>query len=116
MLKIRRSRDRLIFNMVIPIPWKDVFFILRRDPDGDEPTVVQTLIDMVYDIDFDFKYNSSKSANPVLPITFMTSPNGDIFRVTGPVCRESTGHRCIPIKRPVTRSFDVFFDYARTNG
>ena len=34
----------------------------------------------------------------------MTSPNGNIFCVTGPLCGES------PTQRPVTRSFDVFFD------
>ena len=34
----------------------------------------------------------------------MTSSNGNIFRVTGPLCGEFTGHR------PVTQSFDVFFD------
>ena len=34
MLKIRRSRDRLIFNMGIPIPGKDGL-ILRRGPDVD---------------------------------------------------------------------------------
>ena len=33
----------------------------------------------------------------------MTSPNGNIFRVTGHLCGEFTG------QRPVTRSFDVFF-------
>ena len=33
MLKIRRSRDCLIFKMEIPIPEK-TFFILRQDPDG----------------------------------------------------------------------------------
>ena len=38
----------------------------------------------------------------------MTSSNGNIFRVTGPLCREFTGHRWIP--RTVTRSFDVYFD------
>ena len=32
MLKIRRSRYRLIFNTEIPIPGKNVF-MLRRDPD-----------------------------------------------------------------------------------
>ena len=37
----------------------------------------------------------------------MTSSNGDIFRVTGPLCGEFTGH---PSQTPVTRSFDVFFD------
>ena len=40
----------------------------------------------------------------------VTSSNGNIFRVTGPLCGEFTGHRWIPSQRPVTRSFDVFFD------
>ena len=47
-------------------------------------------------------------ANPKSPI--MTSSNGNIFLVTGPLCREFTGHRWIPLTKPVTRSFDVFFD------
>ena len=34
----------------------------------------------------------------------MTSSNGNIFRVTGHLCGE------FPAQRPVTRSFDVFFD------
>ena len=34
----------------------------------------------------------------------MTSSNRNIFRVTGPLCGDFTG------QRPVTRSFDVFFD------
>ena len=40
----------------------------------------------------------------------MTSSNGNIFRVTGPLWEESTDHRWIPLTKPVTRSFDVFFD------
>ena len=36
--------------------------------------------------------------------------NGNIFRVTGPLCREFTGPGEFPAQRPVTRSFDVFFD------
>ena len=40
----------------------------------------------------------------------MTSWNGNIFRVTGHLCGEFTGDRWIPAQRPVTRSFDVFFD------
>ena len=36
----------------------------------------------------------------------MTSSNGIIFRVTGPLCGEFIGH---PSQRPVTRSFDAFF-------
>ena len=41
------------------------------------------------------------SANLMQP-PMMTSSNGNIFRVTGPLCGEFTA------QRPVTRSFDVF--------
>ena len=34
----------------------------------------------------------------------MTQSNGNIFRVTGPLCGEFTGHRWIPTQRPVTRT------------
>ena len=40
----------------------------------------------------------------------MTTSNGNNFRVTSLLCGELTGHRLIPRKRPVTRSFDVFSD------
>ena len=40
----------------------------------------------------------------------MTSSNGSIFRVTDPLCGEFTGPGEFPTQRPVTRSFDVFFD------
>ena len=40
----------------------------------------------------------------------MTSSNGNIFRVTGPLCGEFTGPGEFPTQRPVTRSFDDFFD------
>ena len=40
----------------------------------------------------------------------MTSSNGNIFRVTGPLCGEFTSPGKFPTQRPVTRSFDVFFD------
>ena len=39
----------------------------------------------------------------------MASSNGNIFRVTGPLCSQVTGE--FPSQRPVTRSFDVFFDF-----
>ena len=42
--------------------------------------------------------------------SMMTSSNGNIFRVTGLLCREFTGPGEFPTQRPVTRSFDVFFD------
>ena len=43
-------------------------------------------------------------------LNMMTSSNGNIFRVTAPLWVESTCHQRIPPQRPVTRSFDVFFD------
>ena len=46
----------------------------------------------------------------IMSTIMMTSSNGNIFRVTGPLCGEFTGPRWIPAQRPVTRSFDVFFD------
>ena len=51
---------------------------------------------------------SSAVHGPVLGM--MTSSNGNIFRVTGPLCGEFTGPGEFPTQRPVTRSFDVFFD------
>ena len=39
----------------------------------------------------------------------MTSSNGNIFRVTGPLCGEFTGPGEFPTQRPVTWSFDVLF-------
>ena len=40
----------------------------------------------------------------------MTLSNGNIFRVTGPLCGEFNGPGEFPTQRPVTLSFDVFFD------
>ena len=40
----------------------------------------------------------------------MTSSNGNIFRITGHLCGEFAGLRWFPAQRPVTRSFDIFFD------
>ena len=40
----------------------------------------------------------------------MTSSYGNSFRVTGPLCREFTGPGEFPTQRPVTLSFNVFFD------
>ena len=43
-------------------------------------------------------------------VFMMTSSNGNIFRVTGPLRGEFTGPGEFPAQRPVPRSFDVFFD------
>ena len=42
--------------------------------------------------------------------SLMTSSNGNIFHVTGLLCEKFTSHWWIPLQRPVTQSFDVFFD------
>ena len=55
------------------------------------------------DIHSPYKENSTERL-------MMTSSNGNIFRVTGHLCREFTGPGEFPTQRPVTRSFDVFFD------
>ena len=44
------------------------------------------------------------------PPCMMTSSNINNFRVTGLLCGEFIGHRLFPTQRPVTQSFDVFFD------
>ena len=46
----------------------------------------------------------------------MTPSNGSIFRVTSPLCGEFTGPGDFPTQRPVTRSFDVFFDLRLNKG
>ena len=51
-----------------------------------------------------------KLATAVRFASMMTSSNGNIFRVTGPLCGEFTGPGEFPTQRPVTRSFDVYFD------
>ena len=50
------------------------------------------------------------SRSPLAWLSMMTSSNGNIFRVTGPLCGEITGPVEFPAQMPVTRSFDVFFD------
>ena len=59
------SRDRLIFNMGIPMPGKTIFVFIRG------------------------------LGRPRLVLFMMTSWNGNIFRVTGPLCGEFMGHRWI---------------------
>ena len=43
-------------------------------------------------------------------VFMMTFSNGNSFRVTGPLCGEFTGPGEFPTQRPVTQSFDVFFN------
>ena len=55
-------------------------------------------------------YLCNRSLACALTNNMMMSSNGNIFRVTGHLCGEFTGHRWIPAQRPVAQSFDVFFD------
>ena len=54
-------------------------------------------------------YPTMFSGDPLTNI-MMTSSNGNIFLVTGPLCGEFTGPGEFPAQRPETQSFDVFFD------
>ena len=46
----------------------------------------------------------------------MTSSNGNIFRVTGPLCGEFTGHRWIPLTKASDAEHWCFFDLCWING
>ena len=47
---------------------------------------------------------------PTSSVVMMTSSNGNSFRVTGHLCGNSPVPGEFPTQRPVTLSFDVFFD------
>ena len=55
------------------------------------------------------KYNCIFSHSCYIMWVMMTSSNGNIFRVTGPLCGEFTGPGEFPTQRSVMRSFYVFF-------
>ena len=58
------------------------------------------------DYPLSFGHQDVNSLQRMACCIMMTSSNGNIFRVTGPLC--GTGE--FPAQRPVTRSFDVYFD------
>ena len=62
-------------------------------------------------------YTRNRCAQRLRPLirNMMTSTNGNIFRATGPLCGEFTGHRWIPRQRPGTRSLNVSLICARIN-
>ena len=47
---------------------------------------------------------------PNLSHSMMASSNGNIFRVTGPLCGEFIDPGEFPSQRPVTRNFHIFLD------
>ena len=54
-----------------------------------------------------YGHGTTRPVPVFIVIAMMTSSNGNIFRVTDHLCGKFTGPRS---QRPVTRSFDVFFD------
>ena len=50
------------------------------------------------------------SLKQLYTVNMMTSSNGNTFLVTGALCREFTGQGEFSIQKPVTQSFDIFFD------
>ena len=84
--------------------------ILDRPPQrqqlGDFKQTKDTIQHLSVYLSFVLEWESIINFTPHM----MTSSNGNIFRVTGPLCGEFTGPGEFPAQRPVTRSFDVFFD------
>ena len=65
----------------------------------------------------EWKWFSEKKANcKTRNSSALASSNGNIFRVTGPLCGEFTGPGEFPTQRGVTRSFDVFLICVWING
>ena len=67
---------------------------------------------MIIEINIEFGSKDKKRYYLVTLGIMMTSSNGNIFRVTGPLWGEFTGHREFPSQTPVTRDFDVFLWWA----
>ena len=61
-------------------------------------------------IQIEMPYGDSPVTHRNQTQVMMTSSSGNIFRVTGPLCGECTGPGEFPAQRPVTQSFDGFFD------
>ena len=89
---------------ILPSNTQTKYWFLRISKSLDLPEYTMSNTRQLYK-----KFNSAKRITHM-----MTSSNGNIFRVTGPLFEEFTGHQWIPRQRPVTRSFDVSF-YLRLN-
>ena len=82
-------------------PWGDCTF-----SEAIKPVDQQALIYWIHSMEWWLLVGP----HPIIILCMMTSSNGTIFRVTGPLCGEFTGPGEFPAQRPVTQSFDVFFD------
>ena len=84
-------------------PGLNVWKVINYNKTLHTKTVTTTAQQMLH-------FDLEKPSDQRIPFTMMTSSNGNIFRVTGPLCGEFTGPGEFPTQRPVTRSFDVLFD------
>ena len=125
MLKIRRSHDRLIFNMGIPTPGKDGLYneTWPWSPSGAQ----ERQSTMTYFIATCFLEEWSllpcRVEHFVMGFThsscmgiMMTSSNGNLFRVTGHLCGKFTSHRWIPRTKSSNAEFWCFLVSAWMNG
>ena len=62
-------------------------------------TLGSTPIGYRSDVKLSDRYLIDVDQGSLLSVIMMTSSNGDIFRVTGPLCGELTGHRLIPLTK-----------------
>ena len=67
-------------------------------------------------VDIEINSGGCRLAGKSLWNFVMTSSNGNIFRITGPLWGEPPVTGGFPSQRPVTRSFDAFFDLHLNNG
>ena len=88
------TKGKLLFFML-----SSIGIVVGSLPSGDEALLVKM-------------YSTHIGPPPGLAVqlTVMTSSNRNIFRVTGHLCGEFAVSGEFPAQRPVTRSFDVFFD------
>ena len=56
------------------------------------------------------EYSTEVPERSIFVANMMTSSNGNIFRVIGALCESLLVTGEFPPQRPVTRSFDGFFD------
>ena len=107
-----RSPYSLFPWKILVLPWNTNFVIPTtfQFQSYDCPSAEITLKDMVRTSQYHATQNTTKDNKVCAQCDMMTSSNGNIFRVTGPLCGEFTGTGEFPTQRPVTRSFDVYFD------
>ena len=77
---------------------------------GISLVVLDTASEAVWDSGYRVWCWWGKTCPLIGQLFMMTSSDGNIFRVTGPLCGEFTGSGEFPAQRPVRHSFDVFFD------